>query len=553
MPSVSNVRAGGAYVEIGGQTKQLDMALSKANLKLKKFAQTTSAMGTKMLKFGALMAAPVAIGIKAISSFQDQMANVSTMLDDQSMKYMPEYSKAIQDMSVQFGESTDTIAGGLYDILSASIEPAKALDVLTVSMKAAQAGMTDTKTAADAITTILNSYGLEADKASSVSDLLFATVKRGKTTFAELAPSIGMVASTASKAGLPMEEMAAMLAVMTRNGVRTRVAVTALNAILGTFLDATPEAQKAAKDMGFELNTTTLKTMGLVGVMEKMQGASAEQVAAIFKNKRAIRGILPALGDMEGFMTDLNVATERTGLTEVAFGKMTETLGFQLRQLGQNIVGFFRDIGMALAGETSESVKGLNETISLTRDWIKENGALIRTVAKIALGFIAIGGALFILGKAMSIVQATILIIKTIYLVLAGLSTVIAAPWLIVLGIVLAIIGFLAYALGWFDDLAEIADDIFGKVPDWVTEGLGVEGAGLGPGAGDKPGANIPPTKGMNEKGVREEKEPPDEKGAPMSEKDISKQMKELTKIMNKVAASNETIAGNTTDRSSIR
>ena len=89
-------------------------------------------------------------------------------------------------MAVEFGESTEALTNGLYDILSASIPAEKALDVLTVAVKAAKAGMTDTATAADAITTVLNSYGLSAGRAQDVSDLLFTVVKRGKLTFADL-------------------------------------------------------------------------------------------------------------------------------------------------------------------------------------------------------------------------------------------------------------------------------------------------------------------------------------------------------------------------------
>ncbi|GAG95650.1 unnamed protein product, partial [marine sediment metagenome] len=143
------------------------------------------------------------------ADFETQLANVSTMLDESAMRILPEYRKGLQALSVEFGESTQTLSKGLYDILSASIPPAEALGVLEVSAKAAAAGITDTGVAADAITTILNSYGMSADQAGMVSDKLFAIVKEGKTTFAELAPSIGKVAATASMAGLSFDDLGA--------------------------------------------------------------------------------------------------------------------------------------------------------------------------------------------------------------------------------------------------------------------------------------------------------------------------------------------------------
>ncbi|KKM23183.1 hypothetical protein LCGC14_1617750, partial [marine sediment metagenome] len=48
-------------------------------------------------------------------------------------------------------------------------------------------GITSTLVAVNAITTVLNAYGMEADRASHVSDLLFQSVKGGKINFEQLA------------------------------------------------------------------------------------------------------------------------------------------------------------------------------------------------------------------------------------------------------------------------------------------------------------------------------------------------------------------------------
>lgn len=226
MPQTGAIRAGRAFVELFADDSKLVRGLKRAQAKLKRFGDSVRSMGMDLLKVGTVMATPFVAGAKVFADFDRQMANVSTMLDEPE-KHMARFSKSVRDMSVEFGESTDALAGGLYDILSASISPEKAMNVLTVAVKAAKGGLTDTKTAADAITTVLNAYGLSAEHAGTVSDLLFSVVKRGKTTFAELAPNIGEVASIAASAGVALEEVGATLSVLTRNGVRTTEAVTA--------------------------------------------------------------------------------------------------------------------------------------------------------------------------------------------------------------------------------------------------------------------------------------------------------------------------------------
>ena len=295
------------------------------------------------------IAGAVLASVYAFSKFEQQMANVSTMLDDHTMHYMPRYSKAIKKMSIAFGEGTESLSKGLYDILSASIAPAKALEVLAVSAKAAKAGLTTTAVAADAITTILNSYGMEAEKAGQISDVLFAIVKRGKLTFYELAQSVGKVAATAAIAGLSFEEVGAAIATMTRAGLNAFLSTTALRSILSQFLKPAEGAIKAARELGFELNTTTLKTIGLVGVLGKLKNATAEQIAQIMPNRRALAGFAASVKNVEGQAFDLNLMLNSVGLTQIAYEKNTKTLRHSLNRLKQVFIVLANTLGSTVA------------------------------------------------------------------------------------------------------------------------------------------------------------------------------------------------------------
>ena len=767
MPSSANIRAGAAYVELTVENSALIRGLKAAQTKLKNFSRSVTAAGKKLLGISAILAMPFIGGAKTFADFEQQMANVSTMLDEPA-KYMEAYNDGIRKMSVEFGEGTDTLAKGLYDILSASIDPAQALDVLAILAKAARAGLTDTGIAADAITTILNAYGLSADHAESVSDLLFKTVKKGKcvtgdtrvllangeyrridslcgkveviawdgrnftpamaswcdmgtkeivrlrtsfgreirttpehpyltpdgwrpveqlkvgdrialpvtlpffgnihvpkgwpallgylisegsiqsgsprvtttipavatelktsavalkcqlnkvqqragkapsydivagprghaggnpiidklreyglwgkdcygkfipeecfswskddlanllralftgdgwlsrckcngnfqlgycsvsrrlvkdiahlllrfgivtrisptsinawqletrryadirrfldfigidresvkqfneyhpsvdpnrqrklssygkeprsnhklyrphrgvrdfhqpiffdkirvieklpeervydltvpvlhnfvandivahnTTFAELAPSIGMVATTAASAGVPLEELGAAIATMTRNGVKTENAVTALNAIISTFLKPTDEASKYAKKLGFEMSSAAIKSEGLEGIFKKISKLPPDAVSKLFPNIRALRGVLPALRNMEGFSDDVETMKNRAGATETAFAKMSNTLTMAFNRLKQAGMLALSVIGEALADDLRKAAGVFMRVISAVTTFIKQNKKLVVTAAKV-VGIVAlIGGGLLTLG-----------------------------------------------------------------------------------------------------------------------------------------------------------
>ncbi len=463
MPSASGIRAGRAFVEIGATTHKLQRGLRRASAKLKAFGAGVSAVGLKLARVGALMALPFAAGAKVFASFEEQMAQVSTMLD-QPAKHMKRFTVGIRKMSVQFGESTETLAQGLYDILSASIAPAKALEVLAVAARAARGGLTDTGTAADAITTILNSYGLSADRAADVSDLLFAIVKRGKTTFAELAPAIGMVASTAAAGGVSLEELGATLATLTRNGVKTQNAVTAVNQIVSAFLKPTDEAAAAAKALGFEMSSTTLKTKGLVWVFNRISKLPPDAIAKLFPNIRALRGVIPAVKNMQGFIKDMGVMAGRAGMAEAAYKKLANTLAQTFRKIKQGAIAAFSVIGEALAPAlqtVGKWIRVLGERIGV---WLKQNKALVVMIAATAAGILAAGLALMVLGKAIAIVGgilsglATIAgVVATAFKLLGLTISFLLSPIGLVIAAFAALAGYLIHASG-----------ASGKAMDWL-------------------------------------------------------------------------------------
>jgi len=305
--------------------------------------------------------------LKPLAEFQQGMADVSTMLDDVD-KHMGDFTKGVIQLSTEVGESVNTLSRGLYQILSATIEPAKALEVLRVSAKAAAAGLTDTETAADALTTILNSYQLNADQAAHVSDILFMTVKRGKIRFSEIASQIGKVAASAAAAGIPLEELGAAIATITRAGVPAEQALTALNAVIRVFFRRTEKSKLAALEhLGFVLDLNAARALGLSGVLRLLARQSEEVVAAIFPNVRALRALMAALQQTTGFTEDLSYMYGAAGATEEAFRKQTATLSFEIKRLGATFKALIIEVFQPLLPMMQGLTNVLSEFLDLLR------------------------------------------------------------------------------------------------------------------------------------------------------------------------------------------
>lgn len=393
--------------EMGVADKAVDQHKQTFGEMVKANAAQIRTAGRYLTVFGAALTGVVVKAGKEFIEFQRDAANVSTMLSgtiSEVSGQMAVYSSGIKDLSIDFNQSTTTLQKGLYDILSASVAPGQALEVLGVSAEAATAGLSTVAIAADAITTVLNSYALEADRAREVSDKLWAIVKRGKITFDEVAGSIGNVASTAAVAGLDFNELGAGIATATRAGVEHRRAMTGMNSVLLAFLKNTDDQKEAASKFGIELSSLTLKTEGLIGVVQKLAGANelgrratAEEIVAIFQNRRALVALLPILQDVAGYKEDLALMTNSAGLSALAFSKISRTLDFQLGQLGKTLkvmlVDYFEPL-VPLIEKIVSVVKSLADTF---RDLSPALKAAISTITLLSGVFLTLSGVILML------------------------------------------------------------------------------------------------------------------------------------------------------------
>ena len=402
--SLADILAGNAYVNLD---------LKMVGTWGKKMSQMSHRLRSAAMQLGTsaiIMASPFLAGTKVFADFSKQMAFVATMLD-KPQEHMAAFTAGIRKLSVEFGESTTTLTRGLYDILSAGFAPAQALQMLAVTTTAAKAGMADASSATAAIIAVLNAYGLSAEHAANVSDVLFTTVRYGVLTFGELAGHIGLVASTAAQAGVSMEDMGAVLAIITRGGVETSHAVVALNNILKAFLMPTGAgADFAAKlkeaGLGFELSADYLKEVGLVGAFKQIAQLSTAKLARLFSTIRATRGVFAMKAGWQGLLEVVEKFKDTGGATARAMNEIKKSFGFLIDRVKQAGALILSHIGEALAGNLKNVGEKVINIATGFGKWIKQNKELILLTAKMIVGLGGLAVAILIVAKAMAMLSA---------------------------------------------------------------------------------------------------------------------------------------------------
>jgi TP901 family phage tail tape measure protein len=333
--------------------------LGKIGGSMGKLAKTSSsAFGTIAGGTAAITAVVGALtyAVGKAAAFEKAMLNVNSIAKVSPVAFEG-LKDAVLDLSTRLPQSAETLAKGLYDISSSGFAGAEGIKVLEAAAKAASAGLAQTSEAAAGITAVLNAYSYSADEAQRVSDILFKTVDRGVITFPELASEIGKVTALSAPLGVSLEDVAAGLAVLTKNGIDAENATTQLNAIMQAVLSPTGKATKLAKKLGIDFTATGLRTKGLNGFMAdliKKTGGSNEAIAELLGDARAIRGafVLAKNGGQQ-FNDELALMKNAAGATDTALSYQEQGLNFQLEIFQNKVDAIAISIGEALIPEVN--------------------------------------------------------------------------------------------------------------------------------------------------------------------------------------------------------
>jgi TP901 family phage tail tape measure protein len=373
-------------------------AIDKASSRL-------TGMGTTAMIAGGVVAAGLGVAVHSATKFNTAMAEVSTLVDT-STTDMDALAGNVRSLSKEFGQMPVDTAKALYTTISAGFGDAQdATVMLEGAMKLARGGITDTETAIDGLTSIMNSYGMAADQVTGVSDQMFVAMKAGKTTIGELSSSMGKVTPLAASAGVGLDQLLAATSALTLGGLKTSEATTSLRGMLAAVVKPTAEASKTAKELGIDFSGAAVKSMGLANwlahVKEKT-GGSQEKMATLFGSVEALTGVLALTGNQASAFTDiLGQMQTASGATEEAFRKVDATAGAAFDRAKANAAVLMDTVGNALLPVVSglaNAFAWVSDKISLLADAHPFLTKLVVVLVAVTAAVALIGGAAMIMG-----------------------------------------------------------------------------------------------------------------------------------------------------------
>ena len=290
------------------------------------FARAISLVGVTML--GRQM---VQVG----KDFQDSMSRVQAVSNATREEF--EYMEAA---ARKMGETTrytaTEAAEALEKLVRNGMKAKEAADALGSVLKFAQANAISLAEAADIIKITLNQFGLAANNAGKVSDILSTVAANTATNVLELHEALINAAPAAKTLGFNIEETTAALGALAQRGVKAAAAGTALRIPLQKIID--PLIVKKLREAGVEIDETYMKAKGLYETLQKFsdKNLSLEQLTHIFSQKGAVQmqQMINSVEDMRYVMAQIQIASqEEIGTTERMFEQGVGTMRRELDTL----------------------------------------------------------------------------------------------------------------------------------------------------------------------------------------------------------------------------
>jgi TP901 family phage tail tape measure protein len=442
-------------------------------------------------KFGRSMTRNVTLPILAVggatitaaNNFNAAMANVAAL--GVPIERVNELKTGIQELSVTTAKSTDDLADGMYNVVSAFGDGADTMSILETNARAAVAGLASTSDAINLTSAVTKAYGDTSARAvDRVANLALKAVEMGQTTFPELASSIGRVTPLANELGVSQEELFGVMATFTGVTGGAAEVSTQMRGALQALMAPTGDMTELMEELGYENGQAMIDALGFQGALAAITDQANKTGTPLKNFIGSIEGQTLALAGA-GALAD--TWTEKTGamggeldtLNE-AWSAQTEGInatGFQLAQARAEMAVTAQQMGDALMPVLADLLKAFQPIVESIRDMVERFNNLdestqtniLRAVALIA----AIGPVLVIFSKVIGVIKAVVTVFKLLNLAMLMNPIGLLVAALVVLGVILfkyrKEIGEWVQRVGaWFSGLGDKLREIFTRIGDTI-------------------------------------------------------------------------------------
>lgn len=380
---------GQARVAVSNWARQADQSMGVAQRASEKVDRAFTALGgTIAAVFGGRQI--IRFAQQAVSSFgllEQSIASASTLFGGVNVDLV-NLQKQIIQLSSDTGMAAEEIGDSLYKALSAGIpvteDMGQAMTFVRQASVLARSGFTDMTTAVEATAKTLNAYRMGVDQVERVHSILLQTQNRGITTVDELGGYLAQVTPIAAAMGVSLENVGAGLAVMTAQGLRTRVAITQMRSLFtelaqagSSGAEALLRAQAAAgmTQRSFsELMADGMSLGDVLNIIRDYADSTGKSVLELFGSVEAGQAVLSLTGANAAKMAEVfGEMSEESTILQDSYSKVMDTLRTRTSQFANDTRLLGTAVGQVLAPALTDVIGYFGDWVIKARHVIEQN------------------------------------------------------------------------------------------------------------------------------------------------------------------------------------
>ena len=367
--------------ELNKATEELDRSnsgwinaskgLEAGSKSFKSVGEGASKAGDTLLKMSVPL---VGIGVAAAKvgmDFDSQMSRVQAI----SGATGGEFEK-LRNQAMQLGQDTafnaQEAAQGMENLASAGFNTNEIMSAMPGMLNLAASSGEDLANSADIAASTLRGFGLAANEAGHVADVLAKNAAATNAAVGDTGEAMKYAATPAHALGLSLEETTAAIGEMANAGIKGTQAGTTLRGALTSLTNPSREAAELMEQLGFKAFDTQGKMLPLNQVILNLQnstkGMTDEQkqstIATIF-GQEAMSGMLSLVQAGPKQLADLTNGLKNSN---GAASDMAKTMQNNAKSSVEQMMGSLETAGIKLEENFAPAIKSVADTIGRLAD-----------------------------------------------------------------------------------------------------------------------------------------------------------------------------------------
>lgn len=416
---MSSVNVGSAVgyldLDITGFLAGLQTAQNEANKRTANMAITAGkkldTAGQKLISAGTTLTKTVTLPITGAgaaivtmsSSFESAMSKVKA-ISGASGKEFKDLNTEAQRLGATTAFSAKEVADGMTEMAKAGWSSSQIIAGMEGVLNAASASGENLATVSTIVADAITGFGLKAEDATKVADLLTQAANSGTIDIVDLGESFKYIAPVAKTMNLSIEDVTTALAAMSMAGIKGSQAGTSLRGVLARMSGDNKKVAKTMKNLGIEITNQdgsfkSLNTI-LAEMRSKFSGMTTEQktyYATILAGQEGMSGLLSLLGlTQEEYDAISESMNNCNGVAKKTADTMLDNLKGQVIILKSALEGLAIQFGEAILPVLKDFVAWVQKMVLKLQELSPEQKEQIVKCAAVAA---AIGPVLLIIGK----------------------------------------------------------------------------------------------------------------------------------------------------------